>query len=213
MKTRSQINQELADLRQEVAAYFRQHGKNADGTALSETTIQKGGEIVLRACFNNDYTVEYVTSEAPHLEAYCTALQLPPDEFFYVDIAQSFDSRHYQTLVGFIKRMESLLEAGFALDEEVEAAIYAAAEPEYLDYDELGCPDFVVALYSDHVEVKAFEKGVSEVIPRPGRKYIGSREDVRWRYPLSALPRLKALGRPFVDVVAIENAEGATPAG
>jgi hypothetical protein len=121
---------------------------------------------------------------------------------FYCAVSFNFSPKHYAPIAGFLARYEAINDAEI----EAEYALEAVIDEEISDqwgrdeYDELGAPDFAVIIHSDCVEVRAYEKGVGDIIPKDGRKYIGNRDDVRWRYPLESLPRLKAMGRPVVKV-------------
>lgn len=139
-----------------------------------------------------------------HIREYAKALDLKTGDDFYVRLCWSFASRHYATLVGFVRRLEIILEAEYQAEMELEDAIekeimhqHDPLGDEY--YDEMGCPDFAVCVYEDHIEVRAYCPGVGEKLPR-NRKYIGCQGDIRWSFPLASLDELKRLNRPVVNV-------------
>jgi hypothetical protein len=122
------------------------------------------------------------------------------DEFYYA-VSFNFSPKHYNPIVGFIVRYEAIQSAEIEAEYELEAEIDKEIDDQWgcVEYDELGAPDFAVIIHPGHIEVRAYEKGVGNIIPKQGRKYIGSQEQIAWRYPLSALPSLQ-MGRPIVKV-------------
>ena len=143
-----------------------------------------------------------------HYRDFFRAIEMADGAEFYFKIAARFSPRHYEKIVAFVQRYESMQEAEWEAAEALEAAIEREIDEQHdpLDdskYDELGGPDFAVCIYQDRIEVRAYGPGMGELLPKHGRKYIGCRGDIRWRYPLSALPSLERLGRPVVKVTSV----------
>lgn len=140
------------------------------------------------------------------IRQYTKEIDIKQGEEFYYRLSWNFAPRHYNTLVGFVSRYEAILEAEAEAEMAVERAIQEYIYQQSSDplgdeyYDELGAPDFAICVYEDRIEVRAYCKGVGDIIPKQGRKYIGSMHDVRWQFPLSALSALELLGRPVVKV-------------
>lgn len=142
------------------------------------------------------------------IRAYAAAVGVKKGEDFYFQLSWKFSAPHYTALVEFVKRYEALLEeeskAEMELEQAIQEEIQGMIDPladEY--YDEMGAPDCAICIYSDRIEVRAYVKGIGDRLPKKGRKYIGSMHDVRWQFPLSSLPQLKALGYPVVDTTKL----------
>ena len=142
------------------------------------------------------------------MKKYAKDAGVSTDDSFYYRVSWHFSPRHYAVISGFVKEFEKILEdemeASMALERAIEAEVKGYIDPSSPDfYDDLGCPDFAILIYPDRVEVKAYEPGVGDIIPRKNRRYVGCAGDVRWIYPASELPTLQSLGRPVVDVAKL----------
>lgn len=139
---------------------------------------------------------------------YLADLELPHGSEFYYRISWRFAPSRYHDAVAFVKRYEAIVDAEMRFQEAVEATIADEIDEqtgvwdEY-SYDDQGEPGIAIFLYADRIEVKAFESGWGDRLPRKGRKYIGCQGDIRWRFPLSALESLPQ-GYPVINVAKIE---------
>jgi hypothetical protein len=123
-----------------------------------------------------------------HIKDYTKKCGLNLGEEFYFPLSKNFAPRHYSVLVSFVKRLEAIESAEAKIKEEIEEKINAEIDDQTMDplsdgsYDELGAPDFAVCIYAGYIEVRAYEKGVGEILPKKDRKYIGSQGDMRWSF-------------------------------
>jgi hypothetical protein len=110
-------------------------------------------------------------------------------------------------MAAFVNRYEFIqdaeAEAHQAQEELIQQAVFNALISGS-DCDDSN--DFAVCVYESHIEVLAYRSGLADLLPTRNRKYVGQRGDIRWSYPLSSLEALQALGRPMVNVAALEAA-------
>ena len=128
---------------------------------------------------------------------------------FCFKIANNFAPRHYKVISEFAQRYYEIEQAEMKAAEALEAGIDKEIDYQHdplgdSEYDDLGTPDFAVCIYERYIEVRAYQSGMGEVLPKQGRKYTGCQGDIRWQYPLSALPELQRLGRPVVNVASLQ---------
>ena len=160
-----------------------------------------------------DHKIDSDDMKEKHIRDYAKACGLKIGDEFYYALTRNFSPRHYSSLVPFVKRFENIqsaeAEAEYELESKIDNEIYEQCMDPLSDgyYDELGAPDFAVCIHPKYIEVRAFEKGVGEVLPKQGRKYIGSQGDMRWSFPLSSLDELKTLNRPIVNVAELATAK------
>jgi hypothetical protein len=141
------------------------------------------------------------------IRKYISDAGLSEGDDFYYRISWSFAPSRYHDVAAFVRRYEEIVEFEMQRQQEIEAEIARQIEgdtawDEY-SYDELGCPPIAILLYTDRIEVQAFEPGWGDLLPKKGRKYIGCQGDIRWRFPLSALESLPK-GYPIIDVAKIK---------
>ncbi|MFQ3636047.1 MAG: hypothetical protein SNJ57_09460 [Cyanobacteriota bacterium] len=175
-------------------------------------TIQKAIRVIRDALDDGISVLDADLLREPKTRDCAAALGLGVGDSMYVRLTWNFAPWHYRVMEGFVKDYEAVIEAEMLKEQAIADAIYEEVfkplEMAGFDelYDDMGCPDFVVIVYNDRVEVKAFETGVGEIIPRRSRRYIGDRLDIRWRYPLSSLPELEKLGRPVINAADLKYA-------
>lgn len=196
------VVQARQELKKDIVNYLTSVG------VTDRSVIAKALEVIKDAAFHN-YPLDKDALTQKQVRECAKFAHKQEGDDFYTGLCWNFAPRHYETLVGFVVRLEEIVsaeyEAEMALERAIEEEIDRQSQGQYYSsideyYDELGCPDFAVIVYSDHVEVKAFESGMGDLLPKKGRKYIGNMDDVRWQFPLSALAELERLGRPVVRV-------------
>lgn len=190
-------------LKKEIITYLNEVG------VTDKSLIAKALQCIKdSAC--RDYPIDADMLRDRAIRDYTKAIGFSQGDAFYYRISWYFAPRHYASLVSFIKRFEAILEAECEAEEALESAIQEEiafqVDPlgdEY--YDELGAPDFAICVYGDRIEVRAYEPGVGSILPKKGRKYIGSMHDIRWQFPLSCLDELKRSGRPIVSIEDLQR--------
>lgn len=186
------------ELKKEIISYLTSVGvSKKDLVAKSLSAIKSA------AYFGDSLDAEMM--EQKHIRDYARACGLKIGDEFYFPLSRNFAPRHYQKLVSFVKILEQIedveSQAEYELEEKIDTEINGQIDPlSDGSYDELGAPDFAVCIYEKYIEVRAFEKGVGEILPKQGRKYIGSQGDMRWSFPLSSLNALKRMNRPVVNI-------------
>jgi hypothetical protein len=192
---------ERNQLKNDIIAYFSNAG------ITDKALVNKALGAIKDAAFYGENLDEDMLKEK-HIRDYVKPLGFIKGQEFYFSLSRNFSPRHYMAIVQFVKRLEDIEEAEakaeFDIEQKIEEEIYEQIMDPLSDgfYDELGAPDFAICIYDCHIEVRAYEKGVGDKLPKKGRKYIGSQGDMRWSFPLSMLDELKRCDRPIVNVAA-----------
>ena len=180
------------ELKNEIIAYLNNAG------VFDLAAIEK----CLKAIKDAAYETSELNEMDSKMRTYAKSAGVQGD--FYYRISWYFSPPHYNAIKGFVKKLESIIEEEMdeaakleqAIDNEIKG-IVDPLDDEY--FDDLGCPDFAIVIYADNIEVRAYEPGVGDRLPKKGRKYIGCAGDIRWSFPLSSLDSLQSIGRPVVD--------------
>lgn len=196
------MSKSLEELNCQIVEYLKANCKAGDKPLTAEQlrkALSKIKEI--------PHTSEPISSELLSVDQtreYTHQLGLTEGDEFYLRISWFFAPTHYPKIAGFVKEIEAIIDAEIQeearLEAQIDAQVTAYRKSEGELYDDLGQPDFAIFLYADRIEAKAYGPGVGELIPKQNRKYIGSREDIRWQYPLSMEAALRKLGRPVVEI-------------
>jgi ribosomal protein S17E len=165
--------------------------------------------IKIKDCAFTDYPLDNEDMRDKTIRDYAKKLGLKVGDGFYRKISWSFDHSKYNDIAGFVKRYEAILEREAEEEQALEAKISEAIDPYYGDeyaaiYDELGAPSIAILIHPDHIEVRAYEKGWGDRLPKKGRKYVGNVDQIAWTYPLSALGSLPK-GHPIVKIEDLKN--------
>jgi len=180
------------ELKQQIINYLNSVG------VVDVDKVKKALEVIKQSA---DETVSLHEIDDAKMRKYAKEAKVTGE--FYYRISWAFSPKHYSVIANFVKQFEAILDkeakAAIAIEEEIEKEIKEIIDPlddEY--YDEIGCPDFAVVVYADYIEVRAYEPGVGDRLPRKGRKYTGCPGNVRWTFPKGMLEELKAMKRPTV---------------
>jgi len=204
------------ELERDVRAYLLECKAQQNGRAvgLTEQMVKKVLSTINSAAFECERVgSKHEMFEDATILQYVLDLELASGDEFYYRISWNFAPSRYRDIIAFVKRYEAIVEAEMKLQQEVEAAIdteineQSGVWDEY-SYDDCGQSEIVTFIYADRIEVRAFESGWGDRLPKKGRKYIGCQGDIRWRFPLSALEALPK-GYPVIDVAKIEAEKAA----
>ena len=188
------------ELKNAICQYFTECGQ-------PRAMLPKIIEAIKKATNAQTIDADFPQSLDRKTTRYMQAAGLGMGDEFYWAISKNFDVKHYHTVAGFVKAYEEILEVEAEEEYKLEQAIMEEigdlqgelAQWDENLYDEMGGSSAAIVIYPQYIEVRAYENGWGSRLPKAGRKYVGSREDIRWQYPLSAIDSLKALNLPTVQ--------------
>jgi hypothetical protein len=104
------------------------------------------------------------------------------------DIRPRFSPQSFESVKKAWDILQGEYEAKWKLEEAISEQI--AKNTTWRDDEVLDEVDAFAVVYEEELIVTANEAGLGERIPKKNRKYIGSKGDMRWIFPLSELPAI-----------------------
>jgi hypothetical protein len=194
------------ELKTAICRYLTDECNFLDNGVFRHITKSELSKILVKIkdCAFTNFAIDDDNLRDKTIRAYTKTLGLKVGDDFYQKISWCFDVSKYSDIAGFVKRYEAIVEREAEEDEALEAKISETIDPYYGDeyaniYDDLGGPSIAILIHSDHIEVRAYEKGWGDRLPKKGRKYVGNIDQIVWRYPLSALDSLPK-GHPVIKI-------------